>query len=109
MAVSARVTGHDDDGEDHQGSTRAGVREVRFHDLRHSFGTRMAGVGVPMRTLQEWLGHRDFATTLIYADYSPSEQEREWVAAAFARGGLVPPGVPLPEMQRVRTDDESHA
>jgi integrase len=32
---------------------RAGVRDVRFHDLRHTFGTRMAGAGVPMRTLQE--------------------------------------------------------
>jgi hypothetical protein len=31
-----------------------------------------------MRTLQEWLGHRDFATTLVYADYAPSDQEREW-------------------------------
>ena len=27
-----------------------GVREVRFHDLRHTFGTRMAAAGVPMRT-----------------------------------------------------------
>ena len=43
----------------------------------------MAAVGVPMRTLQEWLGHRDFKTTLIYADYSPSEREREWVERAF--------------------------
>jgi hypothetical protein len=64
---------------------RAKVREVRFHDLRHTFGTRMAGVGVPMRTLQEWMGHRNFKTTLIYADYSPSEREREWVEVAFAR------------------------
>jgi integrase len=53
-----------------------GVREVRFHDLRHTFGTRMASVGVPMRTLQEWMGHRDFKTTLIYADYAPSGRER---------------------------------
>jgi integrase len=36
----------------------AGVREVRFHDLRHTFGTRMAAAGVPLRTLQEWLGPR---------------------------------------------------
>jgi integrase len=43
----------------------------RFHDLRHTFGTRAAASGVPMRTLQEWLGHRDFSTTLIYADYAP--------------------------------------
>jgi integrase len=62
---------------------RAGVREVRFHDLRHTFGTRMAGAGVPMRTLQEWMGHRDIKTTLIYADYAPSEHEAAWVEAAF--------------------------
>jgi integrase len=40
----------------------------RFHDLRHTFGTAMAAAGVPMRTLQEWMGHRDIATTQRYAD-----------------------------------------
>jgi site-specific recombinase XerD len=30
----------------------------RFHDLRHAFGTHMAAAGVPLRTLQEWMGHR---------------------------------------------------
>jgi hypothetical protein len=39
-----------------------------------------------MRTLQEWMGHRDLATTQIYADYAPSAHEAEMVAAAFARG-----------------------
>jgi integrase len=61
----------------------ADVRPVRFHDLRHTFGTRMAAQGVPMRTLQEMMGHRDFKTTLIYADYAPSAREAEWVEAAF--------------------------
>ena len=32
---------------------RARIREIRFHDLRNTFGTRMAAAGVPMRTLQE--------------------------------------------------------
>ncbi len=68
---------------------RAGVREVRFHDLRHTFGTRMAAAGVPMRTLQEWMGHRDFKTTLIYADYAPAANEAELVNAAFARGASI--------------------
>lgn len=63
--------------------TSAGVRRVRFHDLRHTFGTRMAAAGVPMRTLQEWLGHRDFATTLIYADYAPGAHEVDLVNGAF--------------------------
>lgn len=66
----------------------AGVRDVRFHDLRHTFGTRMAAVGVPMRTVQEWMGHADFKTTLIYADYSPDERrDRDLVARAFEAPG----------------------
>jgi integrase len=61
----------------------AGVREARFHDLRHTFGTRMAATGVPIRTLQEWMGHRDFKTTLIYADYAPSAAEADFIERAF--------------------------
>jgi integrase len=63
---------------------RAGVRVVRFHDLRHTFGTRIAASGeVSLRTLQEWMGHRDAKTTLIYADYQPAEHESEIVSRAF--------------------------
>lgn len=40
-------------------------RRRHNHDLRHTFGTRIAAAGVPMRTLQEWMGHRDYRTTLI--------------------------------------------
>jgi integrase len=66
--------------------TAAGLDERhRFHDLRHTFGTRMAAAGVPLRTLQEFLGHRDLTTTQIYADYAPSAREAEMVAAAFGR------------------------
>ena len=48
----------------------------------------MAAAGVPMRTLQEWMGHRDFKTTLIYADYAPSAREPEWVERAFGEGPI---------------------
>jgi site-specific recombinase XerD len=47
----------------------------------------MAGTGVPMRTLQEWMGHRDIETTQRYADYSPSAHESAFVEAAFGSGG----------------------
>lgn len=56
-----------------------------FHDLRHSYGTAMAGAGVPMRALQEWMGHCDMSTTEIYAAYSPNPHEAQLVATAFAR------------------------
>jgi integrase len=61
----------------------AGFPALRFHDLRHTFGTRMAAAGVPLRTLQEWMGHRDFKTTLIYADYQPRDDEAELVDQAL--------------------------
>jgi len=61
----------------------------RIHDLRHTFGTRMAAVGTPMRTLQEWMGHRDIATTQRYADYAPSTREAELIAAAFDPTGEI--------------------
>jgi hypothetical protein len=32
----------------------------RFHELRQTVGTGMAARGVPMRRLQEWIGHRDY-------------------------------------------------
>jgi integrase len=74
----------------------------RFHDLRHTFGTRMAAAGVPMRALQEWLGHRDLATTQIYADYAPNGQEAELIAAAFDRGSI--PGSNLSESEGTSDD-----
>jgi integrase len=61
----------------------AGVRTVRFHDLRHTFATRLAASGQPMRTLQEFLGHADSKTTQIYAHYAPSEREVEMINRAF--------------------------
>ena len=62
----------------------AGVREVKFHDLRHSFATRLAASGQPLRTIQEFLGHADSKTTQIYAPYAPSEREVQMVNEAFA-------------------------
>jgi site-specific recombinase XerC len=40
---------------------------------------------VPLRTLQEWLGHRDYTTTLIYADYAPNSHEAELIERAFVQ------------------------
>ena len=62
----------------------AGVRPVRFHDLRHTFATRLAASGQPLRTIQEFLGHADSKTTQIYAHYAPSEHELQMVNDAFS-------------------------
>ena len=66
-------------------AARAGLRPVRFHDLRHTFGTRMAAAGAPLRAVQEWMGHSDYRTTSLYADYAPDlSHVALWAARAFA-------------------------
>ena len=60
----------------------AGLRPLRFHDLRHTFGTHAIRTVDP-RELQEWMGHADFATTQIYLSYKPRAEAAERLARAF--------------------------
>jgi integrase len=43
----------------------------------------MAAAGVPLRTIQHWIGHADAKTTQVYARYQPSEAEVQVVGATF--------------------------
>ena len=42
---------------------RAGLRKIRFHDLRHSCATLMYAKGVQLKDMQIWLGHSTISTT----------------------------------------------
>ena len=61
----------------------AGVRVIRFHDLRHTFATQLAASGAPLRTIQEFLGHASVTTTQIYSHYARSRVEIDMVNATF--------------------------
>ena len=39
------------------------LKKIRFHDLRHSCASVLLAQGVPMKQIQEWLGHSDMSTT----------------------------------------------
>ena len=59
----------------------ASVRELRFHDLRHSFGSHLAAAGVDVVTIKSAMGHSALRTTERYLHArAPSEQ-----AALFSR------------------------
>jgi integrase len=62
---------------------RAALRPLRFHDLRHTFGTRMIAKA-DIRRVQEWMGHADIQTTMRYLHYAPHEDDARLVAEAFA-------------------------
>lgn len=65
---------------------RADLRRLRFHDLRHTFGTRMVG-HVDLLELREMMGHGSITTTEHYLYYKPRQELAEKVAAAFKIAG----------------------
>jgi len=71
--------------EDVKGAWRAlvkaaAVKAFRFHDLRHTFASKLVTAGVDLNTVRELLGHGDIKMTLRYAHLQP-----ETKAAAVAK------------------------
>jgi integrase len=61
---------------------RAGLRPLRFHDLRHTFGTRMIAKA-DIRPVQEWMGHADVQPTMRYLHCAPRADDAALIAEAF--------------------------
>lgn len=67
---------------------RAGLRPLRFHDLRHTFGS-LAVKEAELRELQEWMGHADLKTTQRYLHHKPRAGDAARLAKAFEPAGVL--------------------
>lgn len=63
--------------------SRAGLRPLRFHDLRHTFGT-LAVRHAEVPAVQAWMGHADIQTTMRYVHHRDRGDEAKVLARAFA-------------------------
>lgn len=61
-----------------QACDAAGIKDLRFHDLRHTAATRMADAGINVIAIAEILGHGDIRTTKRYS-HAMEEAKREAV------------------------------
>jgi integrase len=69
----------------------AGLRRLRFHDLRHTFGS-LAITRADIVEVQAWMGHADIQTTMRYLHYRDRGQAAERLADAFRAEALAPSG-----------------
>lgn len=61
---------------------QAGLRSLRFHDLRHTFGSHAIRTA-DSREVMEWMGHQDLATTQRYLQFKPRQDAARRISAAF--------------------------
>jgi integrase len=62
---------------------RAGLRQLRFHDLRHTFGSLAVDGGASLVQVQAWMGHADIKTTMRYLHAKSRAADAELLGAAF--------------------------
>lgn len=83
---------------------KAGLRRVKFHDLRHAFGTAAVKTLDPLK-VQGYMGHKHYSTTQRYLHHKPRPEDAAAIAEAFGEKRDAT-GRELPISKGVRPDSE---
>jgi integrase len=80
---------------------RAKLRGIGWHVLRHTFASHLAMRGVPLKVIQELLGHASIVTTMVYAHLAPHVARDAVRVLDRARpAGAAPSDAPAPAPKR---------
>jgi integrase len=79
LGAGAYAAGHD-------ALERAGLRRLRFHDLRHAFGSA-AITKLDAHAVQSYMGHQHYSTTQRYLHHKPRRDDAAKLAEAFESEG----------------------
>lgn len=73
-----------------QAKGEAGIqkRDVSVHTLRHSYATHLLEAGVNLRVIQQYLGHAQLETTMVYLHLTRKGQEDAYTRINTLMGGL---------------------
>ena len=84
---------------------RSGCKNIRFHDLRHTFATMALENGMDVKTLSDMIGHISAETTLnIYSHITDTMREQAAVRIDREIGGT---DAPMPEARKNRREAQT--
>jgi integrase len=68
----------------HDALDRAGLKRLRLHDLRHTFGT-LAVQAFPLSDVKAYMGHADIQTTMLYVHHVPQDDAADKLTEVVAK------------------------
>jgi site-specific recombinase XerD len=88
---------------------QAGIEDVSWHTLRHTFASRLVMAGVDLKTVQELMGHKTIAMTARYAHLAPTHKLKALEMLVRPGSISVPSGRKMATGAKIRHENTKRA